>query len=63
MSKPITEKYESTICSKCHKEFKIVHIKYACNMEDSRESYYVCPYCGKEYRAYVHGNEDIDSKK
>ena len=59
----IKKRYETTTCSKCGKEFKVVHITYPTNMESNHDSSYCCPYCDNVTIVHLRGNEDIDSEK
>lgn len=37
---------EIRICPKCKKEFIVKWSEYPANVDDERESYINCPYCG-----------------
>ena len=52
-------------CTKCGKKYRVVVIKYPCNMEDGRtwETYYTCPYCGETHSIRLLSNEDVKTEK
>lgn len=54
---------ENVLCSKCKNMFVLIHKYYPSRLDDKRESYYVCPYCGNETRIFLQGNEDVDTRK
>ena len=57
------QKYEVHMCTKCGKNFRIKWIFYPTKLDDKRESYYNCPYCGNITRVYLKGNEDVETYK
>ena len=59
----IMNKEEIITCSKCEKNFILIHIEYPCKLEGKHESYYCCPYCNDATMVHLLGNEDVDTKK
>ena len=60
----IKKQREKHTCVHCKKDFIVVWKMLPSKMEDKRDSYYLCPYCRKEYKVNnLLGNEDVDSEK
>lgn len=52
------------ICPNCEKKYEEKHITYPCNLDDTRDSYINCPYCGYVIEnVRLRGNEDINTYK
>ena len=56
-------KLEKKKCTKCGKEFELKWIYYPTKLDEKRESYYDCPYCGNITRVHLNGDEDVETYK
>ncbi len=51
-------------CPKCNKEFKVTKVYYPTKIDDKRESYIDCPYCGYIVENIrLLGDEDVPTSK
>ena len=56
------ESIKYKICPGCGKEFKEVTTYYPSKVDDRRNTWYKCPYCGYEFDIIAEGDEEIDAK-
>lgn len=59
----IKERRERQNCILCKKSFIVVWKTLPSKMDDKRDSYYLCPYCNKQYNVRLLGNEDVDTER
>ena len=50
---------EEEICDNCKKKFIKRLVIYPCKCDEKRDSFYVCPYCGRHYSILLQGDEDV----
>ena len=54
---------DEKICDNCNKKFKVVTIYHNSRVDENRESFYCCPFCGFSFPIFLRGNEDVVARE